>query len=744
MTRSNRACQLIVAGMLTGGVFTAVPPAVADAAPACPKLGATQLTQSQLFTPTGGHTVEVCTGRVSSFDGTPVHVDVTLPTTAYVTPGTTTPAKSPLVVMLSGWSNDVCQFESTSFNGTAVSGCKDFISYPGYHWNNAWFASQGYVTLTYTPRGWYDSCGRTSSGYSYTSDAACKGHTFKDPDCSTAKNQQSWVHLFDRRWEVRDAQYLSGLIVDAGFVDPASHLGVDASRVITTGDSGGGGPTWDLAFSTDKVLEGCSTYSSLISEVWKSPHGVALHLAAAIPMFTWTDLVDALMNNGRASDGFHGAPADGNRLSPIGVEKQSYLSALYTIGSLYAQYAATGVDPDITTWYSDIIKGEPYNSTTLAPILSEIGGQMRSPFRIPVPTTALKPIYAIQGLTDPLFPANQTLTEFNRLKAANAAYPVWAFLGDLGHSYARNPLAVWQQAHNLSNAWLRAVLASQTPGQMPITVDTVTCESGQTLKTYVASTFGSIAASTLSFTNAAAHSTASSTATTAEGNEAGARGQFCARPLSVDSNQAIYSFAVPSAATLVAAPVVHVTAAVNLTGTTAELAARLWDVTPGVHQSLIARSVYRIQSTTGAHTLSLAFELWSNAWQLQCSHQLRLELTQDDAPTWRADTDKASTMSLTNLSLSLPVVAGAGCPKVTGVSPSSGSTAGGDTVTITGSGFTGTTAVSFGANPSASFTVDTDAQITAVSPAGSGTVDVTVTTPGATSPTGSADQFTYV
>ncbi|TMB90176.1 MAG: hypothetical protein E6J45_09260, partial [Chloroflexi bacterium] len=140
----------------------------------------------------------------------------------------------------------------------------------------------------------------------------------------------------------------------------------------------------------------------------------------------------------------------------------------------------------------------------------------------------------------------------------------------------------------------------------------------------------------------------------------------------------------------------------------------------------------------------LAFELWSNAWQLQCSHQLRLELTQDDAPTWRADTDKASTMSLTNLSLSLPVVAGAGCPKVTGVSPSSGSTAGGDTVTITGSGFTGTTAVSFGANPSASFTVDTDAQITAVSPAGSGTVDVTVTTPGATSPTGSADQFTYV
>src|SRR5438876_12392244 len=112
------------------------------------------------------------------------------------------------------------------------------------------------------------------------------------------------------------------------------------------------------------------------------------------------------MNNGRASDGFHGAPADGNQLSPIDVEKQSYLSALYTIGSLYAQYAATGVDPDITTWYSDIIKGEPYNSTTLAPILSENGAPIRPPVRIPVPTTAPKPIYPIPGPADPAFPAS--------------------------------------------------------------------------------------------------------------------------------------------------------------------------------------------------------------------------------------------------------------------------------------------------------------------------------------------------
>jgi hypothetical protein len=83
-------------------------------------------------------------------------------------------------------------------------------------------------------------------------------------------------------------------------------------------------------------------------------------------------------------------------------------------------------------------------------------------------------------------------------------------------------------------------------------------------------------------------------------------------------------------------------------------------------------------------------------------------------------------------------------PTVTGVSPSTGSAAGGDTVTITGTGFTNAYDVSFG-SVSASFTINSDGSITATSPAASadGAVDVTVTSVGGTSATGSADQFTY-
>ena len=80
-----------------------------------------------------------------------------------------------------------------------------------------------------------------------------------------------------------------------------------------------------------------------------------------------------------------------------------------------------------------------------------------------------------------------------------------------------------------------------------------------------------------------------------------------------------------------------------------------------------------------------------------------------------------------------------------GVAPPTGSAAGGDSVTITGSGFTSATAVDFGTgNPAASFTVISDAEITPVSPAGSGTVDIgSVTGSGGTSSPSSGDQFTY-
>ena len=86
-----------------------------------------------------------------------------------------------------------------------------------------------------------------------------------------------------------------------------------------------------------------------------------------------------------------------------------------------------------------------------------------------------------------------------------------------------------------------------------------------------------------------------------------------------------------------------------------------------------------------------------------------------------------------------------GAPTVTSLDNQLGDPAGGDTITITGTNFTGATAVKFGSTNAASFTVDSNTQITAVSPAGPDgtTVDVTVTGPGGTSATSAADQFEW-
>lgn len=82
-------------------------------------------------------------------------------------------------------------------------------------------------------------------------------------------------------------------------------------------------------------------------------------------------------------------------------------------------------------------------------------------------------------------------------------------------------------------------------------------------------------------------------------------------------------------------------------------------------------------------------------------------------------------------------------PMVSGISPNTGPSTGGTSVTISGSGFTPQSTVKFGSNPAAGVTVSSSLQLTATAPPGAGAVDVTVTTASGTSPITAADLFTY-
>ncbi|WP_446744587.1 IPT/TIG domain-containing protein [Silvibacterium acidisoli] len=105
----------------------------------------------------------------------------------------------------------------------------------------------------------------------------------------------------------------------------------------------------------------------------------------------------------------------------------------------------------------------------------------------------------------------------------------------------------------------------------------------------------------------------------------------------------------------------------------------------------------------------------------------------------------ASGMSASGMATAAYTIAGSvAAPTVTGIGPATGPTAGGTVVTIVGTNFTGATAVNFGTVPATSFVVNSAGNITATSPAeGTGTVNITVVTPGGTSATSNADLYTY-
>src|SRR4029077_17643413 len=202
-------------------------------------------------------TYRLCTGYVASFDGVPLDVDLTLPARA------TPPGGFPLLVMMHGWGNSKTDWESADFcDSSSADRC---------NYNNVAFAHRGYAVLNYSARGFHGSCGPGS------------------PNAASPACGAGWTPLADMRWEVHDTQYLAGLLVDAG---------IARARIAVTGGSYGGGQSWLLTLLANRVMAPDGSLSR-----WTSPHGTPMQIAAAVPKYPWTDLVDALLPNGRASDG---------------------------------------------------------------------------------------------------------------------------------------------------------------------------------------------------------------------------------------------------------------------------------------------------------------------------------------------------------------------------------------------------------------------------------------------------------
>ena len=122
-----------------------------------------------------------------------------------------------------------------------------------------------------------------------------------------------------------------------------------------------------------------------------------------------------------------------------------------------------------------------------------------------------------------------------------------------------------------------------------------------------------------------------------------------------------------------------------------------------------------------------------------CSTALPVTLAQVDAGTRGPEVDDVRLIDLGPADPN-PCL---GAPVVTKVTPASGPDDGGTPVTITGTNLTDATSIHFGTVPASGVSC-TATSCSATTPAGTGTVDVTVTGPAGTSATSTADHYTYL
>ena len=536
--------------------------------------------------------------RVPSWDGVPLDVDVTLPPAGE--------GPFPAIVMMHGWGGNKSSFESATPEGNGGA---------NYHYNNTYFAQQGYVVLTPSARGFGRSCGAIDSRTS--------------PGCD-----QGWVRLADQRYEVRDVQHLLGLLVDQGIVMP--------NRIGATGISYGGIQSLSLATLRDNIR-----LPNGSRQRWRSPKGTDLKIAAAFPRWGASDLTYSLEPNGRFLD--FGDYHVGQSIEPGGVQKQSYVSVLYASGNAFGFYAPPGApfNADITGWKALTDRGEPETPEVL-----RVGRELTRYHSMAGVPAEPAPLLVQNGWTDDLFPAPEALRVWRILRRIKTARVAFQF-GDFGHPRGANKAAVDQALNTQGAKFFAAHLkgAGKGPRRGSVTAYTQTCPADAPAGgPFRARSWDKLHPGTVRF-----RASATQKVTSSGGDPEIAKaidpigGEKPCEPLSAARapGTAIASRKVAKPYTLLGLPTVR--AQIKTKGRGGMIAARLWDVSGGT-QTLVSRGIYRLRDNQKG---KVVFQLFGNGWRFARGHTAKLELVGSDAPFVRASNFSFS-VKVSKLSVDLP------------------------------------------------------------------------------------------
>jgi hypothetical protein len=395
----------------------------------------------------------------------------------------------------------------------------------------------------------------------------------------------------------------------------------------------------------NRVMNPDRTYSP-----WTSPLGKPMQIAATVPEFTWSDLATALNPNGSSLDYVVDAPylGGGHR---VGIQKQLWNTTLYGAGTLLGYYAPIGTVPsaDISGWKALTDTGGPFDGNPAAAAMAAELPANHSAYGID-DSTAPAPALLANGWNDDLFPVDESIRYYNKIRAKYPNAAISMFHLDFGHNPRAGAVSAADRAALTAaeNAWLdyyvKGVGPEPADARGGVDILTSKCPVSGAGTRFHAPTWAQLAPGEIRVDSAAAQTvTAPGTAP----SNAFTSGDVCTTTSSADNASAATYKTVPatSAYTLAGSPTVvaNITAAAN-----DMVAARLYDV-DGANQRLIARGVVRPLSGRQV------FQLHPQAWTVQPGHVLKLELLAQDAQYLRTPTGQGS-VTVSDLQLRLPVV----------------------------------------------------------------------------------------
>jgi pimeloyl-ACP methyl ester carboxylesterase len=585
--------------LIAAAALLAVPGA-AQAAPPNPFGHVCTPQNGVLFCPTASDAE-----RVPSFDGVPMDVDVTLPPSG--------DGPFPTLVMMHGWGGNKRSFEATSPEGNGGA---------NYHYNNVYFAQQGYAVVTPSARGFGRSCGAADSRTS--------------PACD-----RGWLHLADHRYEIRDTQYLLGLLADQGITRPGA-IGV-------TGVSYGGMQSLSLARLRDRVRLPNGRYRP-----WRSPNGKPMRVAATYARWGGSDMAYALQPNGRYLD--FKPYRVGQSIEPGGVMKKSYVDGFYVTGNVGGFYAPTGgaFSSDITRWKALSDRGEPSRcGGWCQPDVLAVGRELTAYHSAAgVKGGRSAPLLIQNGWTDDLFPVPEALRAYRWLERAKDAY-VALQVGDFGHPRGQNKPPVDRALQDQGARFFASFLQRQgePPRHRSVVAYTQTCPGDAAAGgPFRASSWDALHPRSLRLSaprTQRINSNGGDPAVATELDPIGGKGACHPAGAAQANGTAVVQRALTTPFTLLGFPTVRAT--ISTRGRGGMIAARLWDVHQG-QQTLVARGIYRL---TDHQKGRIVFQLFGNGWRFAKGHRAKLELLGSD-PNFVRASNFAFTVKASRIGVELP------------------------------------------------------------------------------------------